>query len=426
MSLKMELIKRATNGEKLAPLCREFGISRTTAHKWLKRFKMNGYEGLEDESRRPKTTPLATAEDIVLAVLDARDKHASWGPRTIALFLKRSLGDQAPSERTTARILKRAGKVRERRRRRPPNVVDRAPHVEAVAPNDVWTVDFKGWWRARNGERCEPLTVRDACSRFVLAAALCSTKKQPVQQIFERLFRKYGVPKAIQCDNGVPFVSVRSRAGLSSLSAWWVSLGIRIVRSRPSCPQDNGGHERMHRDMSADVQNHPASTSELQQRDLDRWRQQFNHIRPHQALGGKTPAELYTPKERRPAVPRPYRYPPTMRRCRVDTNGNIRWAQQPCFVSQSLCGYEVGIEFLDAFHIRLWFHDIDLGRIEIEPEVTEDVISRWVDGSVKPTRKRKPQTIVHCAPQTESQVTSLPPKPPLVSQPDSVASANAS
>ena len=120
--------------------------------------------------------------------------------------------------------------------------------MSAEAPNDVWTVDFKGWWRAVNGQRCEPLTVRDAHSRFVLASTLCSATSKDVRKEFERLFRRYGIPSAIQCDNGVPFVSVRSVGGLSSLSAWWVSLGIRLVRSRPGCPQDNGAHERMHLD----------------------------------------------------------------------------------------------------------------------------------------------------------------------------------
>jgi len=162
----------------------------------------------------------------------------------------------------------------------PISVVERAPTVLAQAPNDVWTVDFKGWWRTLNGERCEPLTVRDAFSRYVLATVACSTKLRDVRPIFERLFARHGVPKAIQCDNGVPFVSVRSRAGLSTLSAWWVSLGIRLVRSRPGCPQDNGGHERMHADVRADVQRHPAATREQQQRQLDRWRQEFNHVRP--------------------------------------------------------------------------------------------------------------------------------------------------
>jgi putative transposase len=143
-----------------------------------------------------------------------------------------------------------------------------------------------------DNSRCEPLTVRDAFSRFVLAVVLCTTKAVDVRRVFEELFRRYGIPRAIQCDNGTPFSSGRAPAGLSKLSAWWVSLGIQLVRSRPACPQDNGGHERMHRDLRRDVQLAPATTREHQQRALEKWRQEFNHVRSHDALDGKTPAEV--------------------------------------------------------------------------------------------------------------------------------------
>jgi len=293
MSQKLEFVERFEKGETVAALCREYGVSRQTGHKWIRRFKEQGYDGLEEQSRRPRSAPLATAEELVIATLQAREEHPRWGPYKLHTLLRRRFGQQTPSKRTIARILLRANKVRERRKRTPISVVERAPAVTAHAPNDVWTVDFKGWWRTLNGDKCEPLTVRDAYSRFLLDIVACSTKSSAVRPIFERLFRRYGIPKAIQCDNGVPFISVRSRAGLSQLSAWWVSLGIRVVRSRPGCPQDNGGHERMHADVRADVQSRPAANRAEQQRLLDRWRQEFNRVRPHQALGGRTPAEVY-------------------------------------------------------------------------------------------------------------------------------------
>jgi len=296
MSLKIEFVQRAESGEPIAKLCRQFGVSRTTGHKWVKRFRELGYDGLEDESRRPKTAPLATAEDLVLAVIELRDKHPRWGPRKLEVVLKRRFGPETPSERTIARILKRSARVRRHRKRRPPSVVERAPNVQAMAPNDVWTVDFKGWWRTADGQRCEPLTVRDSFSRFVLTATACRPTGESVRAVLERLFRRYGVPKCIQCDNGPPFISVRAPAGLSKLSAWWVSLGIEIVRSRPACPQDNGGHERMHADVRAEVQGSPARDIASQQRALDRWRQEFNHVRPHQSLGGKTPEARHQPR----------------------------------------------------------------------------------------------------------------------------------
>jgi len=374
MSLKIEFVERAEKGEKVSQLCREFGVSRTTGHKWIKRFRELGYAGLDEESRRPKTTPLATAEELVMAAIEARDAHPRWGPEKLRVLLARRFGDQTPTARTIARILTRANRVQARRKRRPPSVVERAPEVQAETSNDVWTVDFKGWWRATNGERCEPLTVRDAWSRYVLSIQLCSTTTDDVRAVFERLFRKHGLPSAIHSDNGVPFVSVRSRGGLSAISAWWVSLGIRIVRSRPACPQDNGGHERMHRDVRADVQQVPAESRASQQRRLDRWRQEFNHVRPHQALGGRTPAELYLPSSRKAAAP--FCYPPRMQVKRVQPGGCLWFNGTRYFFSAALGGQEVGIELSDAFHARVWFHDHDLGLLEIAPDVREEAFLR--------------------------------------------------
>jgi transposase InsO family protein len=372
MSLRIEFVERAKAGESIAALCREFKISRTTGHKWQKRFEARGYDGLEEDSRRPKSTPLATGEELVMAILEARDRHTRWGPRKLYVVLRRRFGDQTPSERTIARVLKRADRVRERRSRRKPSFVDRAPQVLAAEPNEVWTVDFKGWWRSQDGQRCDPLTVRDAFSRFVLAVQLCRLTTVAVRDVFERLFARHGVPKAIQCDNGEPFVSVRSRGGLSQLSAWWMSLGIRLVRSRPGCPQDNGGHERMHADIAAERQSHPAVTRDTQQRELARWRQEFNHVRPHDALGGKTPADVYKPTERRKAVARPFQYPPGVIPVRVHRQGTFAWCGSLYFVSCSLRGLRIGIEAVDLLHVRAWFRDIDLGSIEIEPAVRDD------------------------------------------------------
>jgi transposase InsO family protein len=386
MSLKIEFVERADKGEPIAQLCREFSISRPTGHKWLKRFRERGYEGLEEESRRPKSAPLATAEDIVIAVLQARDAHPTWGPKTLVPLLRRRLGELTPSERTVCRILQRAARVKERRKRRNKNIVERAPEVEATAANDLWTIDFKGWWRVNTGSRCEPLTVRDAYSRFILETVACSTKTAEVRGHLERLFRKYGVPKAIQCDNGPPFISVRARAGLSQLSAWWVSLGIRVVRSRLACPQDNGAHERMHRDIKAQVQSCPASDLRSEQCRLNRWRQEFNHVRPHQALQGRTPAEVYKPTEKRKLAQVRYAYPAPMKTAQVHHNGMIFHISQRYFLSESLYGYRVGIEYVNPLQIRVWFHDIDLGLVEIEPSVDDKIYDDL------PTRRRQKRT----------------------------------
>jgi transposase InsO family protein len=367
MSLKMEFVERVEKGEKIAPLCREYGVTRTTGHKWWKRYKQGGHAALEEESRRPKTVPLATAEEVVMAVLEQREAHPRWGPRKLEIVLRRRFSDQTPSERTIARILRRAHKVRERRRRRPLSLMDHAPNVQAHAPNDVWSVDFKGWWRALDGGRCEPLTVRDACSRFVLAAMIVSTRGDAVRKVFEQLFRRYGLPKVIQCDNGPPFISVRSRAGLSALSAWWVSQGITLARSRPASPQDNGGHERMHADMAADVQARPATDRATQQRALDRWPQEFNHVRPHEALGGKTPAEVYKVLEKR--RPKPYAYPRHFLVRRASTGGTIAFEGDRYPLGLPFAGFPIGLESIDRFHLRAWLQQVDLGLLETVPQV---------------------------------------------------------
>lgn len=386
MSIKIEFVERVAAGEKIAPLCREYGISRTAGHKWFKRYKELGFEGLEEETRRPRTAPLATAEDLVLATVQAREAHPRWGARKLYEVLRRRFGEATPKVRTIARILKRAELVRERRKRAPISVSGHAPSMKAEAPNDVWTVDFKGWWRVLDGSRCEPLTVRDAASRFLLAAVATSTTAAAVRKVFEQLFRRHGVPRAIQCDNGTPFIAVRSRGGLSALSAWWVSLGIEIVRSRVACPQDNGAHERMHADVCAEVQSKPAATLVEQQRVLDRWRQEFNHVRPHEALGGKTPAEVYKVIERRRPAVKAYKYPERFFVRRVRAGGCFGFRHDRCFVGAAFTGLEIGIEVVDAMRVRGWLHDIDLGVVETLPAVDTACFD------VSPVRRRKPRS----------------------------------
>jgi transposase InsO family protein len=382
MSKKMDFVERAMlPGAKIAPLCREFGISRQTGHKWLKRFSEEGFSGLEERSRRPASSPLAFGEELVAAVLEARNAHPSWGPKKLHVLLRRRFGERTPSVATIARLLRRFGLVRQRRARCPTNVVERAPSVVSHKPNDVWTADFKGWWRTHDGSKCEPLTVRDAFSRFVFTVVLIRTTYADVRRVFEALFRKYGLPAAIQCDNGPPFISVRSRGGLSRLSAWWVSLGIQVVRGRLACPQDNGGHERMHRDIAQEVESAPAQTRPVQQRILDRWQQEFNHVRPHEALDGKTPAELYRRSERRyRAASVSAAYPPHFVVRHVARNGVMWMEGDHYFVSAALGGHDVGLERLDDLNWKVWFHNVDCGEIEIVP--------KWFDELVPPPSGR--------------------------------------
>ncbi len=368
MSQKLQFIEKASApGANVSALCREHGISRQTGHKWLRRFREAGYTGLSEQSRRPQSSPLATAEEVVVRILEWRERRSTWGADKIAKVLRRELGDEAPSKNTVARVLARLGRMRRRRPKVRIWSVDGRPRVEVHGPNDLWTIDFKGWWRARNGDRCEPLTVRDAYSRKVLAVTLVeSTKGEVVREVLEGLFQRYGLPAAIQSDNGAPFVCTAGRGGLSHLSAWLLSLGIRVVRSRPGCPQDNGGHERMHRDL-AELQLTPAASQRAQQRACDRWMVDFNEARPHDALGGKTPAEVYRASERRSLLPLTPSYPPEWTTRRVSTGGTITADGDVVFVSSALEGQVIGLKKEGLLRWRARFFDLDLGTLEIVP-----------------------------------------------------------
>lgn len=370
MSQKLEFIEKAgTPGANISALCREYGISRQTGHKWLRRYRERGYVGLSDQSRRPISTPLATGEEIVVQILELRDRHSTWGPDKIARVLDRSLGTLAPSRSTVSRVLQRLGKTRRRRARVRVWSVDERPRVAVKAPNDLWTIDIKGWWRAQNGERCEPLTVRDAFSRKVLAVTLLArTGAQQVKRVLVELFERHGLPIAMQCDNGPPFICVRARGGLTLLSAWMISLGIKLVRSRPGCPQDNGGHERMHRDLS-ELELRPARTRRAQQRACDRWMVDFNEVRPHDALGGKTPAEVYRDSNRRSLASLVPSYPPEWKTRRVSRNGNVSINDDSVFLSTALIGHIVGLRQEDALRWHASFFDADLGTLEIIPSL---------------------------------------------------------
>jgi putative transposase len=397
MSLKEEFIEAATKpGANISALCRKNHITRQTGHKWINRFKNEGYLGLEERSRAPRTSPLASAEEMVVAILEVRKKHPRWGPKKLSTLLRRRFQKDVPSESTIARVLRRLGQVRERRMRRPISFIDRIPAVETTAPNDVWTVDFKGWWRAGDGHRCEPLTVRDAFSRYLLAVQVMDgTSMAGVWEVFERLFKKHGLPKAIQCDNGVPFVQVQSRGGLTALSAWWISLGIKLIRSRPACPQDNGGHERMHRDLKGDVQDHPSASPPEEQRACDKWRLEFNNVRPHEALKQKVPADVYRRSERRSLTPVPFSYPEGwLVREPWGKHGQISVDGEQYVIGSPLTGHTVGLEQVQGLQYRLWFRGIDLGEIELAPpgrmidQLADAALDAWPSRTGSKTRKQ--------------------------------------
>jgi transposase InsO family protein len=366
MSEKMRFVEKASvPGANISELCKAQGISRQTGHKWLKRYKKLGYGGLVEQSRRPSSSPLGTGEDIVVSVLKLRGEHPSWGPQKISRVLARTLGEDTPSKSTVARILLRLGKIKRRRPVVRLWTVNDKPYVEVKGPNDLWTIDFKGWWRAKNGERCEPLTVRDAFSRKVLAVTLVpNTRGIHVHRVLEQLFRSHGLPGTMQCDNGTPFIHMRARGGLTSLTVWLVSLGIRLIRSRPAHPEDNGGHERMHRDLS-ELELEPARDRRTQQRGCDRWMLDFNDVRPHEALGHKTPSEVYRDSKRRSLSPLTPTYPSEWTTRRVGRLGNISMNGDNVFVGTALARQIIGLKYLSGLRWQVHFFEVDLGEIEV-------------------------------------------------------------
>jgi transposase InsO family protein len=367
MSIRRELVLKALAKEAtVAELCRRYEVSRKTAYKWIRRFQERGVDGLVDEPRRPEHSPKELSAQATLDIVRLRQQHPTWGPRKLQRLLARAAVDveAVPSERTIARVLERTQMPRRRRTRRPPcygrPLV--APHVTVEQPNDLWTVDFKGWWRTGDGKRFEPLTVRDAASRFVLALRVLERNSgDPVRQVFEELFERYGLPRAIQTDNGQPFACTQTLAGLTRLSAWWVSLGIELVRSRPGCPQDNGGHERMHVDVRFELEDHAAASLAEQQAACDGWRAEFNHVRPHEALQLHTPSEVYRPSTRRLHHVVDGGYPEGCYLMRLDGDGKVHYQGCRVYVSVALGGQQVGLK-AHGEQVRIWFHHVLLGQ----------------------------------------------------------------
>jgi transposase InsO family protein len=364
MDQRTQFALEAINSENFSALCRKYGISAKTGYKWKERFLQHGLGGLAEESRRPRSHPEALDEQTVCAIVRLKERHRPWGARKLRDIYLRQHGGQGPSESSFKRVLEKAGLV-DKRRVRPAPAGRICSGRRAQSPNEVWTIDFKGWWHDPQGRRCEPLTVRDEFSRYVLESCrLPEAHTQRVWERLERLFERHGLPEAIRSDNGPPFASRRGVLGLSRLSSRWVALGIGLERSRPGCPQDNGAHERMHVDVAADLQADPAASFDLQQRACDRWRQVFNNVRPHEALGGKTPDEVYQPTPGKLRA-RLYLYPLAWIKRVVSASCAIVVGGKAYSISHALHGHLVALEPLEGLRCRVWFHDVDLGEIEV-------------------------------------------------------------
>lgn len=330
-------------------LCARFGISRKTGYKWLARYEAEGRRGLRDRSRRPHTSPQRIAADVAALLAMAREAHPSWGPRKLLQYLapRHPAIDDWPAASTVGDLLRRTGLVHARRRRRPPIHPGVVP-LHTTAPNDLWTLDFKGHFKTRDGVYCYPLTLVDQHTRYLLAVqGLLSTKGVGARRVLERSFREYGLPAAIRTDNGVPFATTGIH-GLSQLNVWWLRLGIQHQRIRPASPQENGAHERMHRTLKAEATRPPKATCAAQQRTFTAFRAEYNTERPHSALAGATPASSYVPSPRAyPAQLAPFSYPAHYTVKMVTTAGTIRLRSKLLFLAHALTHEYIGLEEID-------------------------------------------------------------------------------
>lgn len=374
---KKEFVLRAVrNEEAFVSLCREYGIKPKTGYKWKKRFEEDGLSGLEDRSRRPHSSPKQLGEDAACGLIALKLAHLRWGPKKILeLFARKHPGAQRMSLSTVKRILGKAGLVEQRRRRVARECGRIENRSEAKAPNEVWTADFKGWWYSADRRRVEPLTVRDAYSRYVLCTkVLKDSRSETVRAAFEGLFEKYGLPGTIRSDNGPPFASVHAPLGLSRLSVWWVAQGINLDRIRPGHPEENGAHERMHRDIAQEVEEVAEGDLASQAAALEMWCKEFNEERPNEALGMKVPGEMYERSARRYEKGKAeLSYPADYVQRRVNAVGTIGLEGMQIRISKTLAAWDVGLHRIGEQRYAVWFGPLCLGEIDLKCETFKAV-----------------------------------------------------
>jgi transposase InsO family protein len=396
MEERMQFVSRLRDGERITDLCREFGISRKTAHKFVTRYKQHGVNGLMDRRRIATTIRNRTQPETVELILKLRREQTTWGPKKLRkVLLTRNPNVQLPVVSTIGDILQRHGLVAVRRRKR-----HQAPRMPArlsnpQKANELWCIDYKGQFRMGNGRYCYPLTITDAATRYILACeGFERISGDDVRIVMERLFEEVGLPGAIRYDGGAPFAST-GLLRLSAISAWWMSLGIRLEQIDPASPQQNGRHERMHRTLKAET-TRPAAQRLLQQQErFDKFVETFNCIRPHEALDMQPPAKLFVPSKRAYKPPIAMQYPLDDLVLRVTRCGHVafpnsRRGDKKFYLSASLGGYHIGARELADGRWRLQFCDAELGHID---RVSQVFVPTHVDpvsaGAEKPRRRQR-------------------------------------
>jgi len=366
MDERLRFVARLLEGEKMAPLCAEFGISRKTGYKIYDRYKDGGVAAFTDRSRRPYRQANRLPPQLEAAIVRLKRDYPGWGAPKIREKLRRqSTAPHLPAISTVHAVLDRHGLVRRRRRRR--HAATGTELSRPTVPNALWCADYKGEFMLGDRRYCYPLTITDFASRYLLTCeALLTTQETFAFTVFDQTFKEFGLPQRIRTDNGVPFASAHALYGLSKLSVWWLRLGIQIERSKPGHPQDNGRHERMHLTLKTEATKPAAANVLQQQARFDRFVARYNDERPHQALAMKMPAEVYVESSR------PYRGLPELDYPFHDWTATVTYCGRICFkkrkvnLSQVFAGQAVGVKQVSE---RVWlvsFMDYDLGYFDDE------------------------------------------------------------
>jgi putative transposase len=366
MDEKLKFVARLLDGEKMAPLCREFNISRKTGYKIFERYKNYGLEGLDDRQRRPFRYANQLPMQVRKAILRIKQDKPSWGAPKIREKLRRQFPNlRLPAKSTIHAVLDKAGLVTRRKKRR--YKATGTPLSAPKKPNQLWCADYKGEFMLTNKKYCYPLTITDFATRYLIACeALENTQEQYAFSVFEQAFKEYGLPQAIRTDNGLPFSSVRALFGLSRLSVWWLRLGIQIERIQPGKPQQNGRHERMHLTLKQEA-TQPAGDNFLQQQEkFDQFMSQYNEERPHQALAMKYPAELYQPSKRIYQGLPELEYPFHDKTAMVTMCGRVCFKDKKFYLSQVFSGQTIGIKEVQEGIWLVTFMHYDLGYFDEE------------------------------------------------------------
>ncbi len=367
MDERLRFVARLLEGEKMAPLCAEFGISRKTGYKIFDRYKDTGVTAFTDRSRRPYRQANRLPAPIEATIVRLKREYPGWGAPKIREKLRQQVtGVQLPAISTVHAVLDRYHLVK--RRRRPRGTAPAGTTLTRPAdPNALWCADYKGEFMLGNRRYCYPLTITDFASRYLLTCeALSTTQERFAFTAFDRTFKEFGLPAAIRTDNGVPFASPTALYRLSKLAVWWLRLGIRIERIQPGHPQQNGRHERMHRTLKLEATK-PAAPNVLQQQArFDTFVTRYNQDRPHQALGMKVPAEFYTRSARVYRGLEDLTYPFHDATFTVTHCGRICFHGRKINLSHVFAGQNVGVTQVGE---RIWlvtFMQYDLGYFDDE------------------------------------------------------------